>query len=294
MTLPRTETRHQDATGLDALADRDIVATLVQGQIAALGALAQAHEQIAQGATLMARAVTAGGHLVYAAAGSSGLMALADGAELGGTFGLDPARIRILMAGGLPVDARMPGNTEDDAHAAQVAASSITPADAVIALSASGSTAYPITIARIARQKGAQVIAIANTPDAALFAHAHVAICLPTPPEVIAGSTRMGAATAQKAVLNAMSTLMGVRLGHVFDGMMVNVVADNAKLRGRAAAMVGQIAGVDGARAAACLQQAHGAVKPAVLLALGVGSLATALEILDDTNGHLRAALARV
>jgi len=294
MTLPRTETRHQDAMGLDALADRDIVATLVRGQIAALGAVQQAQDQIARGAALMARSVAAGGHLVYAAAGSSALMALADAAELSGTFGLDPAQIRILMAGGLPVDARMPGNTEDDAHAAEEAANTIAPTDTVIALSASGNTPYPTTIARIARQNGAQVICIANNPDATLFTHAHVAICLPTPPEVIAGSTRMGAATAQKATLNAMSTLMGVRLGHVFDGMMVNVVADNDKLRGRAAAMVAQIAGVDGARAATCLQQANGAVKPAVLLALGAASLGAAQQILDDTQGHLRAALARV
>ncbi len=152
-------------------------------------------------------------------------MALADAAELGGTFGLDPAQIRILMAGGLPIDARMPGNTEDDAHAAQEAANTITATDTVIALSASGNTAFPITIARIARHRGAQVIGIANNPDAALFTHAHVAICLPPPP---------------------------------------------------------------------CLQQANGAVKPAVLLALGVASMATAQQILDDTNGHLRAALARV
>jgi N-acetylmuramic acid 6-phosphate etherase len=294
MTLPRTETRHQAATGLDALADRDIVATLVRGQVTALGALEQAQDHIAQGAALMARSVVAGGHLVYVAAGSSGLMALADAAELGGTFGLDPAQIRILMAGGLPVDARMPGDTEDDAQAAQEAANTIAPTDTVIALSASGNTAYPTTIARIARQRDAQVICIANNPNAALFTHADVAICLPTPPELIAGSTRMGAATAQKAALNAMSTLMGIRLGHVHDGMMVSVVADNDKLRARAAAMVAQIAGVDGARAATCLQQAGGAVKPAVLLALGAVSLGAARQILDDTNGHLRAALARV
>jgi N-acetylmuramic acid 6-phosphate etherase len=294
MTPPRTETRHQAANGLDALADRDILTAIVGGQVAALGALDLAQEQIAQGAALMALSVRAGAHLVYAAAGSSGLMALADGAELGGTFGIDPSRIRILMAGGLPVDARMPGNTEDDAQAAQVAASTINAADTVIAVSASGNTAYPTTIARIARQKGAQVICIANNRDAAMFAHADVAICLPTPAEIIAGSTRMGAATAQKAALNAMSTLMGIRLGHVHDGMMVNVVADNDKLRARAALMVRDIVGVSEQTAKTCLQQAQGAVKPAVLLAAGVGSLTAAQQLLTETNGHLRAALARV
>jgi N-acetylmuramic acid 6-phosphate etherase len=294
MTLPRTETRHQAAVGLDALSDQDILAALVAGQVAALGVLDQTHDQIAQGAALMVRSIESGAHLVYAAAGSSGLMALADAAELGGTFGIDPARTRILMAGGLPVDACMPGSTEDDAQAADKAAQTIQADDTVIVLSASGNTSYPMTIARIASQRGAKVICIANNKGAAMFAHANVAICLPTPPEVIAGSTRMGAATAQKAALNAMSTLMGIRLGHVHDGMMVNVVADNDKLRARAAQIVRNIAGVSDENARTCLQQAQGAVKPAVLLAAGVGSLTAARALLTDTKGHLRVALARV
>ena len=138
----------------------------------------------------------------------------------------------------------------------------------------------------------AKVIGIANAAGAKLFDHADVAICLPTPPEVIAGSTRMGAGTAQKVALNMMSTLMGIRLGQVHDGMMVGLVADNDKLRARAAAMVARIAGVEAGLAARALDLAQGAVKPAVLIALGQAPEA-AQGLLSEANGNLRAAIAR-
>ncbi|MCI2397777.1 N-acetylmuramic acid 6-phosphate etherase [Aliiroseovarius subalbicans] len=293
MALPRTEAAHDAAEGLDLRADGEILSVLLEAQRQALEGLADAHAALGEGAALMADTVRAGGCLTYVAAGSSGLMALADAAELGGTFGIPAAQVRILMAGGVPTCANMPGDTEDDAQDAARTVESLGADDTVIAVTASGTTPYPNEIARLAHSKSARVICIANNPEAAIFDHADVAICLPTPPEVISGSTRMGAATAQKVALNAMSTLMGIRLGHVHDGMMVNLVADNAKLRARAAGMVARIAGVDAATAQNCLGQAQGAVKPAVLCAAGV-SAERAAQILTETKGHLRAALARV
>jgi N-acetylmuramic acid 6-phosphate etherase len=289
----QTEAQHIAAKGLDARSDAQILAVLLDGQVQAVNSLALMLPQVAAGATLMAHTVTSGGRLIYAAAGSSGMMAFADAVELGGTFGIPPAQIHILMAGGLPVDARMPGSTEDDTDDALAAAAVIQSGDAVITLSASGSTPYSILIAQIARERGAQVIGISNNAGAALFDHADIAIHAPTPPEVIAGSTRLGAGTAQKVVLNMMSTLMGIRLGHVHDGMMVNLVADNEKLRGRAAGMVAQIANVDTDSAKASLEKAGGVVKLAVLLASGADA-AIAGQLLDDTKGNLRAALARL
>ncbi len=150
-----------------------------------------------------------------------------------------------------------------------------------------------MAVAETARSKGARVIAIANNPGAAVFARADVAICLPTPPEIIAGSTRMGAGTAQKVALNMMSTLAAIRLGEVHDGMMVGLVADNAKLRARAAGMVSAIAACDADRAAQALRAADGAVKPAILIAQGL-TPAAADELLQTTQGNLRAALARI
>lgn len=295
--MPRpTESLHPAAKGLDALPESLILARLLAGQAAALNAVDHAIPAIEAGARLMARAIAGTGRLIYAGAGSSALMASADGLELGGTFGIDPARIVLSMAGGLPTDAHMPGGAEDDEAAgakaaADIGAAGIAAADVVIAVTASGSTPWTIGFASAARQAGAAVIGIANNPGAALFGEADVAICLPTPPELVAGSTRMGAGTAQKAALNLMSTLMAVRLGAVHDGMMVGLVADNDKLRARAAAMVATIAGVDAEAAARALSAAGGAVRPAVLIARGLAPGAAA-ELLSRTGGHLRAALA--
>lgn len=292
MSLPVTERLHPAAMGLDTLPPAEVLAHLLAGQGAALQAVAQALPQIGAGAALMAQALRGAGRLVYAGAGSSALMAVADGMELQGTFGVDPGRVLLLMAGGLPVDARMPGDTEDDAAAGARAATVLRAGDVVIAVTASGRTPFALAVAEAGRAAGARVIGIANAVGAPLFAHADVAICLPTPPEVLAGSTRMGAGTAQKVALNMMSTLMGLLLGQVHDGMMVGVIADNAKLRARAAGMVATIAGVDPATAAGALDAAGGAVKPAVLIAMGQGA-DKAAEVLQDTAGHLRAAMAR-
>lgn len=293
MSTPTTETMHTAAERLDARTDLEILTILRDGQAQAIDVLPTVFDAVVSGAHLMAQTIAEGRRLIYAAAGSSALMALADAAELGGTFGIDADQIRILMAGGLPIDARMPGGTEDDVEEATRAAQGIGAQDTVIALSASGTTPYPMTIARIARDRGANVICIANNEGAPIFDYAHVEICIPTQPEVIAGSTRMGAGSAQKATLNMMSTLMGVRLGHVYDGMMVNLIADNAKLRARAAAMVAKIADVNAEAAQRALAQTQGAVKPAVLLAAGA-TLTEADHLLSETKGNLRAALARM
>ena len=288
MLLPATEQRHPAAMGLDALPpDRILHHILVQAQ-ASLACIEAALPQIAAAAMLVAGALQAGNKLIYAGAGSSALMACADGLELPGTYGVHPDQIVLLMAGGLPVDARMPGDTEDDVDQATRAASVIAPGDVVIAVTASGSTPFAVAIAAAAQAKIAQVIGIANTVSATIFAHSDVCIALPTPPEVIAGSTRMGAGTAQKVALNMISTLAGIKLGQVHDGLMVGVVADNIKLRNRAAGIVAQIAGVADGQPA--LTAAHGHVKPAVLMARGLTQDA-ATKLLADCHGNLREAL---
>jgi len=287
---PMTERLHDLAPGLDDCPPEVIAGHLLAGQTQALVAVSNALPEIAQGGQIMAETLTNGGRLIYAAAGSSGLMAMADACELAGTYGIDPARITILMAGGLPRDAAMPGGTEDDRQEAARAARIITGQDAVIVLSASGTTPYALEIARIAQARGAAIIAIANNPGAPLFDGATVAICLPTPPELIAGSTRMGAGTAQKAALNMMSTIMGVALGHIHDGMMVNLCADNAKLENRAATMIARITGTPAPQTH--LATAGGAVKPAILLAAGAENLDQAEALLAASGGHIRAALA--
>lgn len=293
MTAPRTEALHAMAWGLDQRPAVEIAAVLAEGQIAAAAAVRNALGAIAGGAAAMAATIREGGALHYVAAGSSGLMAAADAQELGGTFAIPAAQVRIHMAGGLPTGGEMPGDVEDDAAGASAALAGLSPRDTVIAVSASGTTPWTLAAVRIARSAGATVVAIANNPGAALLSAADHPILLATPPEVLSGSTRMGAGTAQKIALNMLSTLMAVALGHVHDGMMVNLRADNAKLRARALAIVRAVAGVEQDAAAAALDAAQGAVKPAILIAAKGVSAQRAQKILCETGENLRAALAR-
>jgi N-acetylmuramic acid 6-phosphate etherase len=290
MPLPLTEQSADLGPAIDLLAPQEALALILSAQSAALAALTAVLPELQAGAERIAETLALGGTLTYVAAGSSGLMALADASELPGTFGIAQDQIRILMAGGVPVDAIMPACTEDDIDAARRAASPIQTGDLVIALSASGRTPYSCEIARLARQRGAAVIAIANNPGTELLALADVAICLATPPEVLAGSTRLGAGTAQKVALNMMSTLAGILLGHVHDGLMVNVIADNIKLRQRANNMVQQIANCTARAARDALQQADGNTKLACLIALGQNP-AGARTTLVQNNNNLRQAV---
>lgn len=293
MPLPRTEMLHPAAIGLDAQTPIAIARALAEGQAAAAAAVAEAAEAICAGARAMAATIRADGRLVYAAAGSSGLMAAADALELGGTFAIPPRQIRILMAGGMPTGVEMPGDVEDATDSLSRDLADLTQRDTVIAVSASGTTPFTLAAAHAAQAKGAAVIGIANNARSPLLDLADHPILLATPPEVIAGSTRMGAGTAQKIALNMLSTLMAVDLGHIYDGMMVNVVADNDKLRRRAAGIVATIAGVAPDAAAGALAEAGGRVKPAALVAAGL-PLPEAERLLAETKGNLRAALARI
>ncbi|MDT8857923.1 N-acetylmuramic acid 6-phosphate etherase [Paracoccaceae bacterium Fryx2] len=174
---------------------------------------------------------------------------------------------------------------------ADLAAVASGPGDVVLCLSASGSTPYTLAIARGAARAGAFVIGLANVPGSPLLEAADLAVLLDTGPEVMPGSTRLGAATAQKVALNLISVLVGIRLGHVHDGYMVNLVADNAKLTDRAARIVAAISGQGRAAAEAALAQTAGAVKPAVLVARGA-TPAQAARALTSSAGHLAPALA--
>ena len=189
----------------------------------------------------------------------------------------------------------MRGAAEDDAAQAEADLARFAPrkGDAVICVSASGSTPYTLLIAGRARAAGAVVIGIANAAGSALLRESDIAVLLDTGPEMVAGSTRLGAGTAQKIALNMLSVMVGLHLGHVHDGYMVNLVADNAKLADRAARIVAAVAKVDRAAAEAALAQTDGAVKPAILVARGA-TPAAATAAIDSLRGHLGPALACV
>jgi N-acetylmuramic acid 6-phosphate etherase len=290
-----TEARHPGSAGLHTLSGRDALTRLLDAQLAAAEALRPALGALERAAEAAAAALMAGHRMAYAGAGSSGLMALADCLELAGTFGIAPDRTPLLFAGGAAALLHMTGGVEDDAGLAQadVARLAPRPGDVVICLAASGSTPYTRLVAEAARAAGATVIGISNTAGAPLLALADIAVLLDTGPEVVAGSTRLGAATAQKIALNMLSVLVGIRLGHVHDGYMVNLVADNAKLVDRAARIVAGIAGTGTEAARGALAQTGGAVKPAVLIARGAAP-ADAQAALAASHGHLAAALDRI
>ncbi|TNM66588.1 N-acetylmuramic acid 6-phosphate etherase [Aliirhizobium smilacinae] len=291
MSQKATEARHGKADGLDTRAPKDILVLLASGQQDAARAVDAAIPALAEAAELVAASIRAGRKLVYVGAGSSGLMAMADALELPGTYGIAREQIALLLAGGVSSLSDMEGAPEDDVVLAEKDASVIAKGDCVLAVSASGSTPYVLKIVEIARGRGAKVVALANNPGAQLFEGADVSVLLETPPEVVAGSTRMGAGTAQKLAFNMLSTLAAIKLGHVHDGHMVNLRADNEKLRIRAAAMVAEIAGIGFDEAREWFGQADGSVKVAVLLAAGAADAAAARDLLDRSGQVLRKAL---
>jgi N-acetylmuramic acid 6-phosphate etherase len=293
MAVTRTEQLHPNAGGLDLQPPATALRLLAEAQIEAAKAVLDATGTIAAAAEIAAETLRSGGRIAYAAAGSSGLMALADALELPGTFGIPRERIAVLIAGGVDALANLAGAPEDDTDQAMrdVADAGLSEGDCLIALSASGSTPYAVAALKQARRQKLKTIAIANNPGTPIIELADVGIVLGTPPELIAGSTRMGAGTAQKIALNMLSTLMAIRLGHVHDGYMVNLQADNLKLKGRAARIVAAVSGCDGDAAGRFLNKAGGSVKAAILLAAGAGDRKAAVELLDRSGQRLRTAL---
>lgn len=286
--MPLTHTQ-----SLDTLPPKAALAAMLASHVAAAQAVEQAIPAIEAAALTIATALETGHDLTYAAAGSSGLMALSDGCELPGTFRIPQAQIHIAMAGGVPADGQMPGGTEDDTDSAAADIAHVAPGDVVIILSASGTTPYALAVAKVARTQGATVIAIANTKGSALLALADIPVCVPTAPEIIAGSTRLGAGTAQKITLNMISTQVGVLLGHVHDGLMVNLNPDNIKLRKRATGIVTQITGATEAKAEAALADADYDTKQAVLIAAGANG-PQAAQLLAKHRHRLRPCLAEL
>jgi N-acetylmuramic acid 6-phosphate etherase len=293
--MTHTDTEATGAyAGIDGWADEHILAALVGGQERALVAVRSALPAISRAAGVLVDRLRQGGRLVYAGAGTSIRIGVQDGAELPATFGMPPDRILYLIAGGREAIFETLADAEDDAVDGARQAEACRAGDVVLAIAASGATPFTVAAARRARGKGAVVIAVVNNAASALAAAADLEILLASGPEIIAGSTRMGAGTAQKAALNLLSTLTHIRLGAVHDGLMVNVEAGNAKLRQRARRIVASIARVDEATAATALDAAQGQVKTAVMLCAGARDRAAAQQLLADADGNLRLALTRL
>jgi N-acetylmuramic acid 6-phosphate etherase len=283
-----TEARHTASAGLHAASDGDLFLRLLSAQIDAMQAVRPALAALETAANVAAEALRAGSKLAYVGAGSSGLMALSDCLELAGTFGIPPDRTPMLFAGGTAALLHMTGGVEDDLTLAEkdFVTAGLGFGDVALCLSASGTTPYTLEIVRLAQAAGVVTVGFANVAGSPLLTAADHAVLLDTGPEVVAGSTRMGAGTAQKVALNMLSVLVGIKLGHVHDGYMVNVVADNAKLRERAARIVSAISETDMDASRLALDATMGAVKPAILVARGMNAAEAVLK-LQESGGHL-------
>ena len=290
METERPSPRYAD---IDLWEPMDALDAMIDGQLAAAASVRAARRQILEAALAMARRLGEGGRIVYAGAGTSGRLAVQDGAELMPTFGWPRDRLLLLLAGGDEAMVRAVEGAEDEAEKAAnlIRSHDIGKADVLIAVAASGRTPFTLAALREAKRQGALTIGVANNQGAPLLTEAHCPILLETGAEPIAGSTRMNAGTAQRIALSLLSSLAMIRLGKVYAGLMVEVQAVNAKLARRRERMVMQLTGKPLPEIRDALRKAHGDVKLAFLVA-GGWDVGEAKDILDAVGGRLRDAVA--
>jgi N-acetylmuramic acid 6-phosphate etherase len=292
MDTERASPRYSD---IDVWAPVDIAEAMIEGQFAAVAAVRAARNALLRAALAAAERLRKGGRLVYIGAGTSGRLAVQDGAELVPTFSWPQERLLLLIAGGRNALLQSVEGAEDavDQAARLAQQHDIGGDDVVIAVAASGTTPFTVSCLNEAKRRGALTIGVANNRDTPILKEADHAIWLDTGAEPIAGSTRMKAGTAQRITLNVFSSLVMILLGRVYDGLMVDLQAVNQKLVRRSEAILTRLTGRSGEEAREALRRAEGNVKLAVLLLHGC-DLKEATDVLDRAGGQLRAALAHI
>lgn len=290
----RTEQVNPDSTALDTLSTLDCVRLMNQIDREVPARVGDAAESIAQAIDLVVAHFRKGGRLVYVGAGTSGRLGIMDAAECPPTFGVDRDRVACVMAGGRAAVFQAREQVEDDPHQAarDLEAFGLTPADVVLALASSGRTPYGIGALNHAARIGAGRIALSCNKPALLSRHAKVAIEVDTGPEIVMGSTRLKAGTAQKLVLNMISTLSMVQLGHVYRNLMVNVRGDNVKLGHRMLRIFAEATGnPEPETARKKLAAAGGALKTAIVMECAGVDPAQAEAVLQRHGRNVRDAL---
>jgi N-acetylmuramic acid 6-phosphate etherase len=282
-------TQHQTEAQLDARLElrttRELVGLLSYGDAGVVAAVAEAGDALAGAIDAIAGRIAAGGRLVYVGAGTSGALAAMDAAECGPTFGSPPGEVvAITVDGEAPEDDLARGPDE-------LRALDVGPADAVVAVSASGSTPFTLAALAYAREAGALTVAVVCREETPLAALADRVVVTPAGPELVAGSTRLKAGTAQKLVLNAISTVTMIRLGRTYSGLMIAVAPENAKLRERARRNVQLASGASPAEVEAALAQAGGDARVALVALLAGVDAEHARRRLEDAGGSVAAAL---
>lgn len=295
--LDRLVTEARDASGadLDLRSTAELVELMNAADATVAAAVAAAGETIAAAVDAIAGRLRRGGRLLYVGAGTSGRLAAVDAAECESTFSIQPGQVVALVAGGplSPPTAQEAAEDDDRAGAAELAALDVTAVDAVVGISASGRTPYVLGALRAAAARGALTAAIVSAPESELGRLADHEIVVVVGPEVLTGSTRLKAGTAQKLVLNTISTIVMIRLGKTFGNLMVDVYATNEKLRARVRRIVREATGAPPEAVERALAEAGGEAKVAIVTLLAGIDADSARARLAAAQGAVRTALER-
>jgi N-acetylmuramic acid 6-phosphate etherase len=289
-----SQDRLETSLDIDQRSALDIV-RIIQEQDALVPAAVTAEaERIARAVEEIAGRLANGGRLFYVGAGTSGRIAMLDASELPPTYGISADLVQVIMAGGERAFHSAAEGAEDDEDAAIAAINAqVTGEDAVVGIAASGTTPFTIAAVRRANMLGALTVAVTNVPGSPLAREVDIPIVIETGPEVIMGSSRMKSGTAQKLVLNQLSTGVMIRLGRVYSNLMIDMPATNEKLRNRAVKMVELASGATRPMAVQAIRDANGHVKLAAVIAAKKVSVEEAQRLLDAHRGKLREILGR-
>lgn len=294
MKTAGTERQNPRSRGLDRKSTLEILRALNREDARVAPAVRRELPSIARAVDAIAKSLQSGGRLFYVGAGTSGRLAVLDAAECPPTFGTSPRMVQAIIAGGARALRHAAEDAEDSAAdgARDLRRTGVKRNDVVVGLSASGTTPYVLGALDFAKRRGLMTIGVTANPRSPLARRARIAIAPDTGPEAIAGSTRLKAGTAQKLVLNLLSTAAMVRLGRIYDNWMVHVALTNQKLRQRGARVLEEAAGVSASAAKHALRQA-GHDLPTALVMLKTGTSARdARGWLAAEEGHVRQALA--
>lgn len=291
----RTEQRNPASKNLDRMSALQIVRLMNREDRKVAAAIGRTLPAVARAVDAIVNAIRGGGRLIYVGAGSSGRMAVLDAAECPPTFGTSPKLVQALIAGGRAAFTGAVEGAEDSrANAVRdLRAVKLARRDVLVGIMASGTTPYVLAALRFARERGAMTVAITVNPNTPLARLAKILIATEVGPEVLTGSTRLKAGTAQKMVLNMLSTAAMARLGHVYENLMIDVKASNQKVSDRIVRILAEASGKSLSAAEHALRQAGHDMRVAlVMLKLGV-SAAEAKSKLRNAKGDLHAALDR-
>lgn len=288
-----TEQRNPKSMNLDQLPTKELLKTINEEDKNTVTAVESVLPEVEKAVEIVFQAFQKGGRLFYVGSGTSGRLAVLDASECPPTFRVSPDQVQAVMAGGEKAFMMAEEGIEDNERqgAVDLKERNLQKNDVVVGITASGRTPYPIGALKYAGETGCFTIALTCNKDSVISKHADCKIEAVVGPEVVTGSTRMKAATAHKMILNMLSTAVMVKMGKVYENLMVDMQASNYKLRERAKQIVMDTTGVTYEKAEEILEETSQRVKPAIVMIVSGISLQKALEVIDKSGGNVRTAI---